>query len=188
MHISKLIFSVDQLIRSIGLSIEKRLSLPSLILIYSGIDLASWLGADNDQMSAKESFTSWVQKYMLPIEGSDCSANELYLARCEILHTLTPSSELSDLGESRCIRYAWSSNEEIKAIGKKILSRGVLLFGEDLFEAFRIGWQDFIEAQRSMKTRSPLFEERALKVYVPVSKSKQSKRDSHPKNLESFLS
>ena len=163
---------MNQLIQAVRITINHQLQVPSLILIYSGIDVAGWLGAEKPNMKVQESFVSWVENFMFPIGQSSCSATDLYSARCAILHTLTPDSRLSKLGKARRIAYAWGSStiEDLDlAIRKSGYPGLVVLHVDDLLEAFEGAWRNFIDFQKDDKTRAPLFEERSKKMYVPIS-------------------
>jgi hypothetical protein len=69
--------------------IEKKLSGPALILIYSGIDTVGWLDSSEDY-ATRTSFMKWVDAYLLQAKPLQCTALELYAARCGLLHTFTP--------------------------------------------------------------------------------------------------
>lgn len=71
--------------------IEKNLTLPSLILIYSAIDTAGWLDSD-ERDATRRSFTDWVDRYLLSVRPLRCSSMDLYAARCGVFHTLTADS------------------------------------------------------------------------------------------------
>jgi hypothetical protein len=94
-HVSeKLSKKLDQLFRSINFALEENLWEPALILIYSGIDAMAWLDrpADQDDVHSSD-FISWVNAYLLPGSGLQCSAEDLYGARCGMLHSHTGESK-----------------------------------------------------------------------------------------------
>src|SRR6266446_10096439 len=85
--------------------LEKRRHLPALILIYTTIDSIAWLTSRNDLSRVRERFESWVSRWLTP-SLLQCSATELYAARCGILHTFTSRSDLSDSGKARRVAYS----------------------------------------------------------------------------------
>jgi hypothetical protein len=162
------------IVKSIRISIDNNLQLPSLLLIYSGIDISGWLGAKTNSLSVRDSFTNWVDQYMLPSSSITCSSIDLYSARCAILHTLTPDSRLSRSGEARRIAYAWGDTDKEdleQAIAKVAETNLVVLHVEDLFDAFRSGWVKFVDAYEQDASVAPLYHERASKVFVPITKA-----------------
>ena len=94
-----------QIIAAAELCIGAHLNTPALTLLYSGIDAASWLCAEQPDGSIQSYFVAWVEKYMLPTRGLECSALDLWAARCGIVHTLSPSSRLAQQGKVREILY-----------------------------------------------------------------------------------
>lgn len=95
------------LLRSgIDACIEKKASVPALILIYSAIDTTGWLDS-TEAFSTRAGFIRWVDNYLLKAKPLKCTAIDLYAARCGLLHTFTPDSQLSTLGKARVISYAW---------------------------------------------------------------------------------
>jgi hypothetical protein len=172
--------SLMQMAESVRTSIDRNLQLPSLILIYSGIDIAGWLSAKSEKTSVRESFTNWVNLYMIPSGSLACTSIELYSARCAILHTLTPDSRLSRSGEAKRVAYAWgdSSRRDLEiAIAKSGTPELLVIHIEDLFNSFRVGWKSFIDAYEADQSIAPLFVKRANQVYVSVPK----------KHIEDFI-
>ena len=81
---------------AIDLCLSKSLSMPALMLLYTGIDIAGWVEATIEETGIKgrEAFVAWVDKYMKPRTTLGCSALDLYAARCGVLHTMAPDSDL----------------------------------------------------------------------------------------------
>src|SRR5688500_6968026 len=86
---------------------EKRLYLPALILVYSGIEITAALDNEDPTIGTQEIFRNWVKKYLLPVRMLYCNDADLYGARCGLIHTLTPYSKMSSSGRARTIAYAW---------------------------------------------------------------------------------
>jgi hypothetical protein len=146
--------------------IEKKLSAPVLILIYSGIDTAGWL-ASSEHYATKASFMKWVDAYLLKGKPLQCTSLELYAARCGLLHTFTPNSELSSLGKARRIYYAWGT-ASVRDLQRTIdltnkTGEYVAVHVNDLYEAWRLGVLQFTEEL----DKSP---DRKSRVYKKVSK------------------
>jgi hypothetical protein len=148
----KLAFS--QLLTAIDLCIAARLRPPALILLYSGIDIAAAL--DSAKPSVRERFIDWVDKYLLPGSSLKCTADDLYGARCGLVHTYSPVSDLSKTGKVNTISYAWKPSTEAQL--QKLVNAGAELSrrvnapietfipvqGEGLIESFRSGIAVFL--------------------------------------------
>jgi hypothetical protein len=85
------------LLPGIEACIKARCLISSLTLIYSAIDAVSALtrpikAADTD----KAIFEAWVKAYMAAfLTATNCSAEDVYAARCGLVHTTTRGSRLS---------------------------------------------------------------------------------------------
>lgn len=79
----------------------------SLILLYSGIDQMGWLARPAGKPDSDRSdFIRWVELYLFPATGIDCSALDLYAARCGILHSQAAEARLTREEEAAEIWYA----------------------------------------------------------------------------------
>jgi len=136
-----------QYFQGIEVCIEKKLIFPALTLIYSGIDTFSWVAYGD--IGARKRFTSWVENYMYREKPLTPRPIDLYAARCAILHTLTPDSDLSRNNKALPISYAWG-NANIKELEKsiEILRPGKMtsVHLNQLFESYRYGVAHFLEA------------------------------------------
>ena len=65
-----------------------------------------WL-ASPEQYATENTFTIWVDRWLLPASPLPCTSLELYAARCGVLHTFTANSRLADKGAVRRVVYAW---------------------------------------------------------------------------------
>jgi hypothetical protein len=93
--------------------LDERQILPSLTLLYAGIDvMASLEAAPGEKVNVY--FKRWVETYLLPQTSWKCTAVDLYGARCAVVHTFTPDSDLSKRGAAKVIYYAHSGAEVAK--------------------------------------------------------------------------
>jgi hypothetical protein len=138
-----------QLIDTVDDCINKHMVLPALILIYSAIDSASWIASDNPNEGVGTRFKRWVDEWMLRNSAIKCNSEELYAARCGILHTLTPYSTLSNKKGVRRIAYAWgkANARELEETISVLSMDGevVSVHLDDLFWVFRIGFADYLD-------------------------------------------
>jgi hypothetical protein len=84
-----------------------RLQHPCLILIYTLIDSLAWACSDNKSGGVKKRFEQWVSIWLN--DSIQCTATEIYAARCAVLHTLTSKAELTKCENVREIAYAWGT-------------------------------------------------------------------------------
>ena len=94
-----------QIMAAAELCISANLNTAALILLYSAIDAASWLCAEDPDGQVQDHFVPWVEKYLLSTGRFECTALDLWGARCGIVHTLSPSSRLSRKERVREILY-----------------------------------------------------------------------------------
>lgn len=100
-------YRTSQLLKAINLCLEQRLELPSLVLIYSTMDTLGWLYSDDPNAKINENFTRWVSRYVTNGSSLRCAPDDLWGARCALLHTFTPDSDLSAKRKARRLCYAW---------------------------------------------------------------------------------
>jgi len=139
--------------------VQQKNTLSALILLYAAIDTAGWL--DSEQPNAtRTSFISWTQRYLLQAIALDCTPIDLYAARCGLLHTFTPESQLASEGKARFVCYAWGDAkvEEMKAIIGRMGKAAcyVAVHFDDLYEAWQQGLVAFtqdLDAEPEWKAR-----------------------------------
>lgn len=125
---------------------EQGKRIPPLILLYALIDTMGSLerspGAKN-----QDTFTLWVEAYLLPKGNLACSAIDLYAARCAILHTLSAESDLSRKSKAIPVYYSWSPSEP--ALLQEVLKRekrtAVIVPFPDLLNATKLGIGAYID-------------------------------------------
>ena len=58
----------------------------SLVLLYAGIDALAWLALPSGDVNGSD-FVKWVNTYLLPDSGLQCTAEDIWAARCGLLHS-----------------------------------------------------------------------------------------------------
>ena len=132
--------------KAIDLCIERNYLLPSLCLIYGGIDAAAWVAYGD--IPVKQRFMRFVSEFMYKEKLLDPQPIDLYAARCAILHTMTPNSQLSESSKAVPISYAWgtASLEELKKATDTVMPGKIsYLHLNDLSESFKLGLALFSE-------------------------------------------
>lgn len=96
-------------LKAINYCNNNRFFQPQLALIYTLIDQMAWLsrtGQKDDITST--SYIDWVGKYVLSESRLPCYAEDMWGARCSILHTGTAESKRSEIGKARKIYYYYT--------------------------------------------------------------------------------
>ena len=163
--------SYFQIITAIDYCIAEKLIILALVLIYSAIDNISWIASDNELQTVSDRFQTWVNAWMLHRYPLPCTAIELYAARCGILHTLTPDSDLTAKKGVMRISYAWGKAQQ-KDLDESIKLTNypgiVAVHVNDIVASFKNGFTDYIDALETDKVKRELFIEKAGKHFVNV--------------------
>ena len=171
----KLIAGLKQLDVAIGMCVDAKLIMPALALLYTSIDIAAWVRS-GDQGNIASQFISWADRYLLPDSGLQCTAKELYSARCGLLHTYSSQSRLTKKNEARELVYAWgnSTAEDFQElIDLAQIDTFIPIKIEILFEAYRQGIKRMLdELQRDEQLASRAYE-RGSKFYVSMSRDER---------------
>lgn len=75
-----------------------------LVLLYSAIDTMAWVSLAEGDVERKD-FKEWVEQYLLRESSLPCTADDLYSARCGLVHTNTAESSSTNKGAARQIWY-----------------------------------------------------------------------------------
>lgn len=102
----KLRGQVYDILNAVALSLEHRLAIPALMMIYAGIDGMAYVSLASDQLDVHASdFKRWTDTYLLPNSNLPCSADDLYAARCGLVHSQQVDSRLAREGRARHLWY-----------------------------------------------------------------------------------
>jgi len=154
---------------------ESRLRLPAMLVLYAGIDIMASLDRPESSLEAKRSdFIKWTDRYVLPGAHLACSAEDLYAARCGLLHTYMAESRLSREGKARQIWYAWGDArpEDLQAIiDRADVPPAAAVHFDDLSAAFGLGIERFKQSILDHAEKAHLVYERAGKCFGNLSPS-----------------
>ncbi|MEW6197502.1 MAG: hypothetical protein AB1601_02390 [Planctomycetota bacterium] len=108
---NRLLKALAEIVAAIDDNLAAGRELPALLLLYAGIDLLAWLEAPGDQTELRGSdFKSWCLRYLLPESGLECNANELWAARCALLHNAAAEARELRKAGTRTIVYTSAAN------------------------------------------------------------------------------
>ena len=138
----------------------------TLALCYSLIDMMAWLSLPEgrDEVHAKD-FIGWANRYVIPDAGLECTAEDLYAARCGVVHCMTPESRMSKSGKATKMVYSWAnkkpySREKVGKLGVTSL----MIHVDTLCEAVERGARKFLIDVRDDKKQLKATNLRALKL------------------------
>ena len=119
---------------------------PALILLYSAIDSFSDL-SNRKEKGGRQTFKDWVKTYMLEKYPLPCNEEDIYAARCALLHTNTSESDLSKKSEAMELYYV-HGQKPIEPLEQAIQNvqetqgRVIAVRVEDMIRSFRNGMAD----------------------------------------------
>jgi hypothetical protein len=166
--------SVEEILVAAKDCLTKKRFLPSLILLYSAIDIVSGLDRpEGKEESTRDNFMAWVDAFLLPGSGLECSAMDLYAARCGIIHTYSSESALSKSGAARHVFYAWGTGraEALNLATERTSWSGkaVTIHIDSLVTAFMGGFQRFLSDLVADPARAARVYSRAGQFFSPLS-------------------
>lgn len=140
--------SLQQFRLAADLCRKNELVMPAVAMIYSSIDTMAWLSCPATQMDVKkDDFISWADRYLLPDSGLTCTALELYSARCGVLHTMTPESNIVRTAGARKVLYGWGNHDArlLDGFGEHVGEPCVGVDVDALIRAFDAAVERFVD-------------------------------------------
>lgn len=168
MSTEALIENTTRHIMAIDLCVENKLRMPALILVYSGIDIFASLNRPVEkEEGTRKDFKEWCERYLLSSIELPCSANDLYAARCGVVHSYSSESRLSRNNEADEIVYSWGnqSPEPLQKVLKHIGHSAHVIHIETLVNVFKKGVAEFLEEVGKDKSKESLVVSRAAKLF-----------------------
>lgn len=136
------------MLRGIEAALDAQCMVSAVTLCYATIDAVSALSRPEGQRETSRAvFIDWVGSYLLPADGLQCSAIDLYGARCGVLHTYRSESSLSDEGKVRPIFYQWRNGPRASS-ERELPENAVVVNVESLVQAVQMGVDKFSAAER----------------------------------------
>jgi len=154
---------------------------PALRLLYSAIDSLSWLYSDEMDLENRKvgaEYEQWVNDFLIPYLEEyeyNCTAKEIYLARCSQLHTF--SAIAKNQKDNRIVAYA-SDKEEVIRTNFKLpeiekMSKGkkfIVISIGDLVQGFMNGTSEFFKQIEKDKKLYDNVIVKADNYYAPLDK------------------
>lgn len=96
------------LLRGVDACLEQQCLVSGVTLIFAMLDALAALTRPRDAIETSGAiFKDWVRQYSGLENGLKCSAEDLWGARCGVLHLHSPISRLSSQGRVKEIYYQW---------------------------------------------------------------------------------
>lgn len=166
--------NIAQLQAAAELLLRAQLNMPALLLIYAGIDILGAIDRPRDQdESTGEDFRAWADQYLTPEQSLGCTADDLWGARCGLLHTYTSESRHTHKGLAKEVLYAWGigKSEDYNSVLQQLGfgDKAVAVQVEALYRSFSDGIIRFIKCLEADEERRELVYNRANKFFKQVS-------------------
>jgi hypothetical protein len=149
--------------RGIQVTYENECYGACLILIYCGIDAISYLDMPTNRAEVHaDDFIQWVERYLSPnLENKSIqiTGEELYSARCAVVHTYTVESRKTKSGSARAIGYTIGGRQSI-IWDATVAPDLVLLRLETLRDTFFTAIDRFLIEAYADKQKQPILETR----------------------------
>lgn len=141
-NIRDIVFTINELL-------DRRRMFPALILLYAGIDIfGSWLRPKARPENSSGDFKAWSDQYLLKSSGLPMTAEDLWGARCGLLHAATAASKNSRAGQAREICYVRAPQDAVRFAQQELQKAGqnkLLVDTDAIFDAFTKGVMRFIQ-------------------------------------------
>src|SRR5947209_3438307 len=166
---TKLRARVEQLFDAVTGCLERDHFESAMILLYSGIDAMAWLNRPTNVDDVRGAdFQEWVDAYFLPSSGFNCSATDLYGARCGLVHSNTGESRLHRQGRARKVFYYREREGVKKGIIQLMLDEALepwFIDVDQFIDTLRTAIDRFIDAISNDATRLATVGERIHEYY-----------------------
>jgi hypothetical protein len=131
---------------SIRKCLESQCLVSAVTLMFSSVDALAALTRPVGQKSTNAGvFKKWVSRFIKPECTLGCSSEDIWGARCGVLHLYSPDSDLSAANKARRIYYQWRAGPTADAT-RPIPQGSLVLAVEDLRCAVEQAVKDFIIA------------------------------------------
>ena len=159
-----------ELIYAINLLHKAGLLLPAMMMSFATIDIFAALARPSGKLDSDSSdFRGWVERYLLPGSKLSCTAEELWAARCGLLHTYTPDSRSVRKKKVAKMLYAAGVVEESARASLQFrLGEYVVLVSQDLFSAMSTALQRFTDELKTDAALHSRVTERTAEFLVPL--------------------
>ena len=135
--------SFRKMFAAIAVCREQHLDIPLLVLSYTTLDALAWAVYGDAISEVKDRFVRFCNEHVLLDGRFDCTALDLYAARCAMLHSLGWESRLSEKGHAKAVTYTFGpgKSQTIKMLEHRAPGRFVSVNGDDLVDALHRAYE-----------------------------------------------
>lgn len=152
--------------RGIEVMMEQKHFASALILLFSSMDIVSHLDRPENKVEGdSDDFIRWCERYMMRDLPSGIPAEELYSARCAVLHTMGVESSWTRKGRVRRVGYTVGDGPAI-AYNPKIDPEFALINLDLLVRAFFAAVDRYVVDAFADPKRGPIVEKRLGKMLM----------------------
>ena len=126
--------TIDSFKTEVRVLYDKRALMPCLMLLYSFIDILSWLRYEKKIKEVGKRYIKFTESYLLPNSRLKCTPEDIYSARCGILHQYSSESDRVKAGSAKRIHYIAHEEEKPTIIPDD--PNIIIIQIEDLIHAF----------------------------------------------------
>jgi hypothetical protein len=157
-------FVLLQLKRSIRVLLEAQCWTATVVLVYSGMDTMAWLGmpAEQEQVTRRD-FIDWTTRYVRFRCQEQLTGEDLYGARCGMVHQYGAESDISRRGRCRLVGYLNECVPEVQ-FQPSINPNFVLVSVPALADSFFKGVDRFLVDLFADKSKASVAEARVQKI------------------------
>jgi hypothetical protein len=163
---AKLRRRMQDIVDAVNACSEAKAHLGAAMLLYAGIDGLAWLSRPTTAPDVRpEDFKTWVRDYLLPDSGLACSDEDLYSARCALLHTQTAESRASRSGQAKPLWYGVDKGQAYVPVMASSPLLAELIELKDLLGAFQSAMERFLRAIETDASLQARVLERAVEYF-----------------------
>jgi len=134
------------MLTGIRMCLRSQCLVSAVTLMFSSLDaLAALTRPVGQQSTSGLVFRAWVARYVKPESSLGCTAEDLWGARCGVLHLYSPDSDLSAQKKARRVYYQWSAGPPADA-ARAIPEGSLVIDIETLDRVIKTAVHDFIVA------------------------------------------
>lgn len=133
------------MLKGIQACVDQQCLVSSVTLIFSAIDALAALTRPAGQPETDgPTFQSWVTRFLRPEQRLNCTAIDLWGARCGVLHTYSPEAPRAARAGARRVYYQWSQGPTVDTV-RAIPAGSIVIPVENLHAALIEAVHEYID-------------------------------------------
>jgi len=136
--------------------LDQQCLVSAVTLVFAAIDaLAALTRPINQAETDGATFRAWATRFLHPVQRMNCTVEDLWGARCGVLHTYSPEAVRAARRGARRIYYQWRQGPPADTV-RALPARSVVVIVEDLYAALFDGahaYMDETSADADLKAR-----------------------------------